>query len=206
MKDLLKQNKYYFFAVLLCLILGGGLLFSLTKEEFTLWVNARYTAFTDYFFWTFSLAGTLWFSFLTLLFVWWKKGWRTAVQGVLCFSATAGIIQFLKHIIFPGTPRPTLHFEGVFDLRVLEWVEQLKTESFPSGHTAAAFAVATFLALSLSGKRYHWLLALGALCVAYARVYLSQHFITDVYTGMCIGVITTFLVYWATQGYVRTQK
>lgn len=206
MKHLIKQNKVYFLSILFLLILGGILLLCLTKEEFTLWVNVRYNTFTDYFFWSASLAGTIWFSMLVLAIVWWRKGWRTALQGLLCFGITALVIQFLKYIVFPGTPRPTLYFEGIADLRLLGWVEQLKTESFPSGHTAAAFAIATFLALLLPKKQYHWLLALGAALVAYARIYLSQHFITDVYTGMTVSVLTTFLVYWATQNWIKTRR
>lgn len=199
MRKLISENRYYLLSVAALLLFGGLLLLNLTKEEFTLWVNARYTLFTDYFFWTSSLLGTLWFSLLVLALVWWTKGWRKALQGLVCFASVAGVVQFLKHIVFPGTPRPSLHFEGVADLRLLDWVEQLKTESFPSGHTAAAFAIATFLALTLPRKQYHWLLALGAVCVAYARVYLSQHFITDVYTGMSIGLAVTFIVYWWTE-------
>lgn len=61
--------------------------------------------------------------------------------------------------------------------------------SFPSGHTAKAFAAATVVALSLpAGER--WLaapaFALAAL-IAFSRLYLFVHFPTDVLAGACLG-------------------
>jgi membrane-associated phospholipid phosphatase len=53
----------------------------------------------------------------------------------------------------------------------------------------------TFLALVMPYKRLHFIFAVIAGLVGYGRIYLSQHFITDVYTGMIIGVIVTTVIY-----------
>ncbi len=196
MKNLIKQNAYYFVAFIILLIAGGIILSCFTKAEFTLWVNARYNWFFDRIFLLSSGIGNILFSLSVLLVLWFWKGWKISLQAFSCIFATALVVQMLKHIVFPGSPRPVLYFDGIEDLRLLGGVVQLQTESFPSGHTAAAFALATFFALMLPKKQYHWMLALLAACVGYARIYLSQHFITDVYTGMIIGVVITTVVYY----------
>ena len=58
--------------------------------------------------------------------------------------------------------------------------------SFPSGHTAAAFVMATILASyypSLSMPVYTW-----ALLVGVSRVYLGLHYPTDILAGIILGI------------------
>jgi len=60
--------------------------------------------------------------------------------------------------------------------------------SFPSGHTAAAFLMATLVGNScpyLSPVVGSWALAVGV-----ARIYLGVHYPTDVMAGMCLGALS----------------
>ncbi len=198
------KNSCYYSTVLLFIIVGAFVLFSFSKDEVTLWINAHYATFWDQFFLTIDQMGTLWFCIVSLAFLWIKKGWKTALQALICFVVVMLITQFTKHLLFPGTLRPVLHFEDIANLRLINGVEQLKTESFPSGHTSSAFAIFTFFALTFSHKRWHFLFAFAALSVGYARMYLSQHFVTDVYTGMIIGVAGTTIIYWLMQKYISS--
>ena len=57
--------------------------------------------------------------------------------------------------------------------------------SFPSGHSATAFAAATAIAI-VSPRLRPWALAIAA-AVALSRVYLRVHFPLDVVAGALVG-------------------
>lgn len=60
--------------------------------------------------------------------------------------------------------------------------------SFPSGHTAAAFAATT--ALICTREKRLWIPALVvSVLIAFSRLYLYVHFPTDVLGGLIIGVL-----------------
>jgi hypothetical protein len=65
-------------------------------------------------------------------------------------------------------------------------------DSFPSGHTAAAFAAAQVFADSRPEGEWSWRIAaysLGAL-TAYARVHDNQHWLSDTVAGTALGIAT----------------
>ncbi len=64
--------------------------------------------------------------------------------------------------------------------------------SFPSGHTAAAFAVA--VAMSTTLPILVPVLLLAAIVVAYGRMYLGVHYPLDVGCGAAIGLLTGSVV------------
>jgi membrane-associated phospholipid phosphatase len=194
MKQIVVDNRYFFGAVALLAALEGILWMQMGKAEVTLWVNAHGHVLLDKLFMTANSIGTACFSVAAVLVLWIRKGWRTGLRASVCVVSVLLITQFAKHSLFPGTPRPMLWFEAGA-LRPVAGIELLTTESFPSGHTSAAFALATFFALYWPHKPWHWLLALLAFSVGCARVYLLQHFITDVYAGMLLGVIVPTLIY-----------
>ena len=195
MKDLLQKNKCYYIIILLFLLLGGGVLLNNSKTDITLWVNSLHFPFLDFIFLKFNIIGDVEFSFICIALILILKDWRLALKAASCFIAVMLVTQFMKYILFPGTLRPILYFPDS-TLRLLDGVVQLTTESFPSGHTSASFSIATFFALYKSGRSWNFVFAFFALIVGYGRIYLSQHFITDVYVGMIIGVLITTLVYY----------
>ena len=87
------------------------------------------------------------------------------------------------------------------------------SNSFPSGHASTFFMFSTCLAIFLA-YRYHQtdkpnglrtqillnvsmlLLLVLAVLGAYSRVYLSQHFLSDVCVGSIIGFTTPFLMFY----------
>ena len=69
--------------------------------------------------------------------------------------------------------------------------------SFPSGHTSAAFAFMACLAALLPPKYKVWQIAflIIGIGVAYSRIYLSCHFLEDTLSGAVIGVIAAAITY-----------
>lgn len=64
--------------------------------------------------------------------------------------------------------------------------------SFPSGHTAAAFA--TVAALFFAGEKRLWkVMLVPAVCIAFSRMYLYVHYPTDILGGIVVGVISGYI-------------
>jgi len=124
---------------------------------------------------------------VVLLAVGWifsKAAIRTAgIDSLLAHGLAALVVNGLKHLI--GRPRPKFVHSGEWQFTP-SWASGL--DSFPSGHSAASFAVATVLA-----KRFP---AFGPLClsiaafVALSRVLRGSHFPTDVLGGAVVGVLS----------------
>jgi membrane-associated phospholipid phosphatase len=68
-----------------------------------------------------------------------------------------------------------------------------KYHSFPSGHTGAAFAF--FGVPFFANRRHGWLVLFAAAAIAWSRIYLNVHHLSDVMAGAFVGLITAFLVW-----------
>ncbi len=105
------------------------------------------------------------------------------IDTLLAHGLAALLVNGLKHLI--GRPRPKFVHSGEWQFSP-SFASGL--DSFPSGHTAASFAVAAVLA-----KRFP---AWGPLCigiaafVALSRVLRGSHFPTDVLGGVVVGVLS----------------
>ncbi|MCP9471858.1 MAG: phosphatase PAP2 family protein [Nitrospira sp.] len=108
---------------------------------------------------------------------------KAGVETLLAHGLTALIVNGLKHLI--GRPRPKFTHSGDWSL-----APSMTSgfDSFPSGHSAAGFAVATVLA-----KRFPATgpVVIGIACfVMLSRVLRGSHFPTDVIGGTVIGVVS----------------
>lgn len=75
--------------------------------------------------------------------------------------------------------------------------------SFPSGHTSTAFALAT--SLSIQYKKWYFVVPAfaWAASVGYSRMYLGEHYPTDVFAGAAIGIGSAYLSEWLTKKLIR---
>lgn len=102
------------------------------------------------------------------------------------FSAQCASVAFVRifKLIF-GRARPDIFLKkGIFGF--YGWSENSHFHSFPSGHTIAAFTLATSLALLF--PRYRWAFIGGALFLSMSRPLLSDHFLSDVLGTAAIGL------------------
>ncbi|WP_298391307.1 phosphatase PAP2 family protein [Hydrotalea sp.] len=78
--------------------------------------------------------------------------------------------------------------------------------SLPSGHVSLAFANATGLALSfkkwyITVPAFTWATAVG-----YSRLYLGEHYPSDVVIGAAVGSGSAWLSHWLTEKYFQKRK
>lgn len=117
---------------------------------------------------------------------------KTRKTGFLCSVSLLGSLVInnllLKNLI--GRIRP---YEMIQNLSIL--VSAPGDPSFPSGHTASSFAMATVLFLCCPKKYGVPALILAAL-ISFSRLYLGVHYPTDVLFGLLSGIlIGTITVY-----------
>jgi undecaprenyl-diphosphatase len=89
--------------------------------------------------------------------------------------------------VLTDRPRPYVANPGQDPL-----TEAVLELSFPSGHAATAFAGATALSRFLP-RRLLPLFALAA-AIAWSRVYVGVHYVSDVVAGAALGVATALLL------------
>jgi membrane-associated phospholipid phosphatase len=68
-----------------------------------------------------------------------------------------------------------------------------KFHSFPSGHTASAFAF--FGTAAWARRRWGWLALSLAGAIAWSRLYLNAHHLSDVVVALIIGLLLAFVVW-----------
>lgn len=192
------------------LIFGLVLMCVYPKLELHLLLNSFHTPVLDIFFKYYSMVAEGLVYVLALLPLFWKKYRITLFFGMSEVTGGA-IVQILKHSI--ATDRPACMFERYGDaaLPLVQGVDMHYGNSFPSGHASTFFVFFTCCAIIMAyhhreqGCRkdscllpFHLsmlsLLLLAALG-AYSRVYLSQHFLSDICVGSIIGFVCPFLIY-----------
>ena len=111
----------------------------------------------------------------------WRRCWRTAAYWLVVAAVAHGLVQIGKYAL--ARPRPIALYSGI------------ERFSFPSGHTTVTTAVLGFLAFLLmrgQALRAQLAIASGAALyialVAFSRVYLGAHWMSDVLGGMSLGM------------------
>ena len=198
------------YLVLLMAILG--LMYAYSKPELHLLLNSHHTNLQDTFFKYYSQLAEWPLYVLALLPLLWKKT-KMTIFFAMCELTGGAILQILKHII--SHDRPVSVFEQYQDLTLplVEGVTMYHSNSFPSGHASTFFMFCTCLVIFLAYRYYQTekphslrtqillnasmlLLLVLAVMGAYSRVYLSQHFLSDVCVGSLIGFTTPFVMFY----------
>ena len=103
-------------------------------------------------------------------------GWSTLRMSAVALSGTNLVVEVLKRAV--GRARP-------------DGERRRSNSSFPSSHAANAFALAWIL-----GARWRRGIPVFfalALLIAFSRIYLNRHFLSDVVAGALIGLLCVWL-------------
>lgn len=125
------------------------------------------------FFDSLTALGSAYFSLIIISFLWSFGETLVATQLGVGLLVTGAVISTLKYA--SKRERPSNHIENLF-LRA----------SFPSGHSGNAFMTATILSAHLG--RTIGLFSL-AFIIAASRVYLEDHYLSDVVVGSGVGLV-----------------
>ncbi len=157
------------------------------------------------FWWPMAVIGGL----AILIFGGWRARTFLVVAGISIGVTDGLVVDSMKNLI--GRPRPHEVLEGVrvLDLanakpRILAVGMPLKEHysearvhpqdgnSFPSGHAANNFALATVVTVYF--RRWGWLAFLPASLVSYSRIYVGSHWPLDVVVSCLIGAGISLIV------------
>ena len=140
----------------------------------------------------------LWLGLAAGIAVLGKRGRRTALEGVLAIGATSAAVNLgLKPLA--RRRRPDRAGLASFESR---FVSMPESTSFPSGHSASAFAFAYAVGRHLPGLAVPIRLLAGG--VAYSRVHTGVHYPGDVVIGSIVGAGTAAMVAAACDGIARS--
>ena len=117
-----------------------------------------------------------------------QRSLRTIIAASLAGLAAVAIAGLIGLVDYVPRPFVAEHF--------IPLIQHSRDSSFPSDHLAALGAVcgATWFA----ARRLSLATGLVAIVVAFSRVYVGVHWVTDVAAGFGLGVITGVVIWYAT--------
>lgn len=190
---LFRKNTYFFLPLLLWVLVGGLMQSIFSPEELFMGINQNHNSIADVLMTGITYLGDGCSFAVVLLCILIARKYKLFLIGLVSILAVTLIVQIAKHAI--EAPRPLLYFQNAPFVHVVKWVSVHYNNSFPSGHSAGAFALFCFLALIDNNKLRGLLFVSLALIAAYSRIYLAQHFFADIYIGSIIGTGCSFVVY-----------
>lgn len=110
------------------------------------------------------------------------------VSLISAFTGRFILVEIIR--FFYNNPRPFVALENINIL-----LNHETTSSFPSGHATFYFALAMGVYLYNKKAGYAYFALAGL--ISFARVFTSVHWPLDVLAGAVLGIVTTFLVYTA---------
>ncbi|HSZ86715.1 MAG TPA: phosphatase PAP2 family protein [Puia sp.] len=193
-EKVVSDNRQFFVGFFLLMILMIVLLVIYSKADSFIVLNPYHSKALNYFFIVYTNVGDGLFSIaIAVIFLFYKR-FLIGIEIIVAFLLSGAIVQLLKYF-FPMA-RPSVFLANAHCNHFIENVTLTGHASFPSGHAASAFALATLLSLFDKNKNRSWLYLFLVALVGYSRIYLGQHFLQDVFWGSVDGFVCGLIVYF----------
>lgn len=129
----------------------------------------------------------------------WMKGEKELFEKSLFLMLLCFYLSYIGYMIFPALgPRYAMEHLHSRDLdgflaaapiqRLLNLLEGVKRDAFPSGHTAVTLTV-LFQAYRCDRKLFWWLIV-PVLLLIFSTVYCRYHYVIDVICGAALAIVT----------------
>ena len=162
-------------------------------------LNGSDSAILDSIMWTISLSN-IWFPFY--VFVAFVVFFRTPVkQSVLVLLIFVALVT-LTDQLSASWARPFFeryrpgHHPDFSELAVMVGCRRGGSFGFFSSHATNVFGFATMLWLVFRNKWATLIAFTWATSIAYSRIYLGRHFVTDVIVGILVGMLIAVILYY----------
>jgi membrane-associated phospholipid phosphatase len=130
-----------------------------------------------------GISAGLWcYGYLTHNYKWSHAGLKS-FKAFIFTDAAVGLIKYSVQRARPYSTENPYNIRSIFNTR--------NNVSFPSGHTADAFALATAICHYIPNKYYHIPIYLLASAVGLSRIHDNKHWASDVMMGAVIGTVVT---------------
>ena len=164
--------------------LDGSALLWIQEHLRVPWLNGAVSVYTSL-----GNAGLL-FLAAALLLLFFPKTRRSGIAALL--AVVIGFVctnLLLKNLV--ARPRPWLDVAGLTFL-----VTENDPNSFPSGHTCAAFAFAVGVWRTAPKRWMGWAALVMAVLMGLSRLYVGVHYPSDVLAGALVGALAGLAAAW----------
>ncbi len=195
-QKIVHNNRWFLLLFALWLGIASTLLLIYNDEVLFFSINQMHSPFFDRLMTVFSSYGrgdSITITFVLLLIVPYFRTKKYLLSTTLFGLVTPLVNHFSKMFFERARPLGIYNIENV---HTVPWLDNLFNNSFPSGHTMGAFGFCMLLQYLMPHKKWYVSLALFLLALGcgYSRIYLGQHFFSDVLAGSIIGVIISGLI------------
>lgn len=189
----LQRSRQYFIAFTVCLFLLFVYCTLFSKTTCFLQLNGKHFPALDRFFTFYTVLGDGLMALLLFVGLLIGRRYLQGIHVLMAFLSSGLVAQCIKQVAHMPRPRTFLQPEQYSQF--IDGVTRSGWASFPSGHTATAFAVATILSFYTRKKGLSLFYLSLAMGVGYSRIYLGQHFLEDVLAGAILGVFFAAWIY-----------
>ena len=156
----------------------------MTSEVQLRWIhdlqNCLRSPWMDSFFTAWNLVDSLYFSTLVIALVWYLWDRRIGIWLFYLLIISFALNKFLK-VLFHG-PRPC-------QIDPLVGIICSDSPGFPSGAAQSAAIYFGIVWLECRRLLYRYLVAIFSALLCFSRVYLGQHYFTDILGGLLVGAL-----------------